>query len=159
LDEEPVFGLGSVADPDAIARSAERDPIAAVRILKAELQRLEPPLTDWPDLLARDLLDDPQVRLEHWADRHDLAPESVSRGFKRVFSASPAEFRAEVRAQRALALIVSGTTALAAVAAATGFADQAHMTRGIAALTGRPPGWLRSNWFKTRRAVRSYMEA
>jgi hypothetical protein len=33
LEHEPVFGLGSVSDPDAIARGAERDP----RLARSEL--------------------------------------------------------------------------------------------------------------------------
>jgi transcriptional regulator GlxA family with amidase domain len=42
---------------------------------------------------------------------------------------------------------------LARIAAEAGFADQAHMTRALGALTGRCPGhWRRSNKFKTASA-------
>jgi len=77
-----------------------------------------------------------------------------------VFETSPAAFRAEARVHRALALMAAGGASLAGIAAGTGFADQAHMTRAIRALTGRPPGyWLRSNWFKTRRMGSSISKA
>jgi AraC-like DNA-binding protein len=155
LDEEPLFGLGLIADPDAIARLAERDIPSACITLQAQLRRIEPAVMDWPDLLARDLIDDPQLRLGGWARRYGMARETVSRGFKKVFCASPAEFRAEARAQRALPRIAQGRTSLAMVAADAGFADQSHMTRAVTALTGRPPGyWRRSNQFKTAQAIR-----
>jgi AraC-like DNA-binding protein len=153
LDAEPAFGLAYVADPDAITRLAERDLHAAAETLQAQLRRIEPAILDWPDFLARDLIRDPQLRLDGWARRYGLAQESVSRGFKKVFCASPAGFRAEARAQIALAGIARGAISLADVAAEAGYADQSHMTRAVTALTGRPPGYFRrSNSFKTPRA-------
>ena len=150
LDEEPEFGLGSVADPDAIARLAEEDPGAATAIRKQQLQPLESPAVDWPDQLARDLLENPGCRLDAWAERHGLVPETLSRGFRKVFATSPAGFRVEARTRDALARIARGVAPLAVVAAEGGFADQAHMTRAVRALTGQPPGyWRRSNRFKT----------
>jgi AraC-like DNA-binding protein len=157
LDVPPAFGLGVVADPDTIARVAEKDPVAALEALHETMAPIEPRPADWPDRLAYDLLDDPQLRLEVWAERHGLAAATVSRGFRTIFATSPAAFRAESRAQRALALITVGTASLAEIAAAAGFADQSHMTRAVRALTGQPPGyWLRSNRFKTRRMEHLY---
>lgn len=150
LDEEPAFGWGSVDDPDGIARIAEKDAGAAVSALNEQIAPLEPRPSDWPDVLARDLLENPQLRLGDWAERHGLAPATLSRGFGMVFATSPAAFRAEARAQSALALMARGIQSLAEIAAAAGFADQSHMTRAVGALTGRPPGhWRRSNRFKT----------
>jgi AraC-like DNA-binding protein len=150
LSRDPSIPVGRIIDPDAIARLAEKDAIAAANALREQLRPVQSVSADWPDLLARDLFENPQLRLGDWAQRHGLAAETVSRGFKQVFSASPAVFRSEARTRRALGLITNGHSSLAAVAAITGFADQAHMTRGVTALTGRPPGyWLRSNWFKT----------
>lgn len=160
LGEEPAFGLGAVSDVDAIARFAERDSMAAAEELRGQLRRLDSEPADWPDALARDLLDDPGLRLADWAERHGLAPETLSRGFGSVFATSPARFRAEIRAQCALAFLARGDAALADVALQAGFADQPHMTRAISALTGRPPGyWLRSNRFKTARAGDTYKDA
>jgi AraC-like DNA-binding protein len=141
---------GRVADADVIARMAETDVVAAIAELAAQLRALPAATGDWPSLLASDLLRDPQLRLGAWAATHSLAPASVSRGFHKVFGVSPAAFRAEARAQRALTRIASGTRPLAAVAAEMGFADQAHLSRAAKALTGAPPGrWRRSNPFKT----------
>ena len=146
LDDEPRFGLGLVTDPDAIVRLSETDADAAVRALTAQVRPLAPADSDWPDLLARALRDDPQLRLDEWSECHELAPATLSRGFARVFGTSPAAFRAEARALRALNLMTVTAGPLAAIAADAGFADQAHMTRAIRALTGLPPGrWRRSN--------------
>lgn len=144
------FAVGRVRDADAIVRTAENDPLLAGSEMKAqfgEACRLE---GDWPDALARDLLDDPNIRLADWAERHNLAAETVSRGFSRVFGQTPAAFRAESRAHRAFALIAGTFAPLASVAAEAGFADQAHMARAVAALTGAPPShWRKSIPFKT----------
>ena len=143
LDAEPAFGLGWVGDPDAIARLAATDLTAAREALKQQLQPARMSVEDWPDLLARDLLADPGVRLDEWAGRHHLAAATLSRGFVRVFATSAAAFRAEARAQIALAQIATGV-ALSDIAVSAGFSDQPHMTRAITALTGRPPGyWAR----------------
>ena len=70
--------------------------------------------------------------------------------FGRFWSVTPARFRAEVRARKAWRAIAFGDAPLAEVAADGGFADQAHLTRAIRALTGRTPGaWRLSNPFKT----------
>ncbi len=146
------FSVGRVRDPDAIVRVAERDPIDAGVLLHAQLCEAHATLQDWPDLLATDLLRDPDCRLQIWARKHGLAAETISRGFGKVFGVTPASFRTEVRARRALALITGSDQTLACIAAATGFADQAHMSRATRALTGSPPSfWRRSNPFKTGR--------
>ena len=156
----PAFGLGVVADPDTIARVAEKDLPAPAAALRETMAPIEPQPADWPDLLASDLLDDPQLRLETWAERHGMAAATLSRGFRTIFATSPAAFRAESRAQSALALITAGGSSLAEIAAVAGFADQSHMTRAVRALTGQTPGdWLRSNRFKTRRMEPLYKEA
>jgi AraC-like DNA-binding protein len=159
LDEPPAFGLGVVTDPDTIARVAEKDFPAAVEALHETMTSIAPQPADWPDLLASALLDDPRLRLERWAERHGLAAATLSRGFRGIFATSPAAFRAESRAQIALALITAGTSSLADIATVAGFADQSHMTRAVRALTGEPPGyWLRSSQFKTRRGEHLYKE-
>lgn len=146
----PAVAMGRIADPDAVARAAERDPHAALTLLREQLQPLEPAPADWTEALARHLLTDPQCCLGRWAREQGLRPETVARGFRRVFGVTPALFRAEGRAHRAFGMIVDTEAPLAGVAASTGFADQAHMTRAIRALTGFPPGaWRTSNPFKT----------
>jgi len=146
----PSFSVGHVGDPDAIVRAAELDPAEAGARLREQLRETKHALDDWPDILAHDLLYKPDCRLDSWARAHDLAAETLSRGFGKVFGITPASFRVEVRARHAFALITGSDAPLVSIAAATGFADQAHMSRATRALTGSPPRtWRRSNPFKT----------
>ena len=146
----PGTGIGCVADADSIARAAERDVAEAAACVREQLQETERGPEDWPDMLARDLLADPDCRLDAWARAHGLAAATVSRGFHKVFGTSPAAFRTETRTRRAYALIAGSAAPLVSIAVATGFADQAHLSRATRALTGAPPSaWRRSNSFKT----------
>jgi len=147
----PRYGLGRIADPDALMRAAERGPAEAGQCLREQLAEIERDPADWPDLLARDLLADPVCSLGSWADSHGFAAATISRGFGRVFAISPARFRLEVRARHAFVRIVAGAEPLTTIAAETGFADSAHMSRAVRALSGFPPGhWRKSNPFKTK---------
>jgi len=85
------------------------------------------------------------------ADAHGIVPETLSRGFAKVYGTTAATFRAEIRARRALGQIIRTGISLVEIAAAVGFADQAHMTRAVRALTGATPTYWRSksNSFKT----------
>lgn len=135
---------GRVRDPDMIVRLAERDLRAALACLTDEMNALAPVLVDWPDRLAAALREQPALRLDAWASEHRLAPATVARGFQSAFGVTPSHYRAEVRARRAWRLVLASSTPLADIAAEQGFADQAHMTRAITALTGAPPGrWRR----------------
>src|SRR5690242_9852379 len=146
-------GIGRVEDPDAISRAAERDPAEASAQLQSQFRESQAATYDWQDTLARDLLADPGRRLDEWAREHKLSPETVSRGFGKVFDVTPVAFRLEARARRAFTMITTIDASLASIAAMTGFADQAHMSRAVHALTGASPGhWRRSIAFKTQRA-------
>lgn len=149
LDVPFVGGAARARDPDAVARLAERDAGEAVASLFDQLHPVTRTAAEWQDALAAALLADTDLRLDAWAREHGLAPATVSRGFARVFGVSPCVFRAEARARRAYAALATTDLPLARVASLHGFADQAHMTRAVAALTGRTPGRLRSNGFKT----------
>jgi AraC-like DNA-binding protein len=145
LPEIPVaFAAGRVSDADAIARIAECDSLAAVHILFTQIRGMSPATDDWPDVLAREIASDQNCRLDQWSQAHGIVPETVSRGFNDVFGTTAAGFRAEERARRAFKKIVGSRTPLADIAVLTGFSDQAHMTRGIRALTGAPPTSWRS---------------
>lgn len=134
--------LGHVDDPDAIARLAERDPGRAAELLRRTFRPSSARLNDWPDLLAAALAADPNLGLAEWADRMGIAPQSLSRGFRRAFGTSPKRYRLELRAQHALHRLPGWQGTMAALAAETGFADQAHLTRALVDLTGLPPGRL-----------------
>jgi AraC-like DNA-binding protein len=141
-----------VRDPDLIARTAERDHNEACQLLLAMVEPVCCVAQDWPDELANDIRCQPDIGLIEWAERRGLAPATVSRGFHRVYEVSPSAFRAQMRVRRAWRCLVNDDLPLSAVALEYGFADQAHMTRALSAITGRPPSqWrrLRSNRFKT----------
>lgn len=140
---EAGFGVGSVADPDAVARAAERDLFEASALLAERIEAAGAGPGDWPDRLAAALRDDPATVLELWAEAQGLRPETVSRGFRQAFGTSPRRYRAEQRALAAVRTLTQRDVPPAALAADLGFADQAHMSRAVAAVTGLPPGRLR----------------
>jgi AraC-like DNA-binding protein len=139
-----LAGAGSVADPDAVARMAERDPSAAAELVRESFRPDAARAADWPDLLAAALRDDPGVAITSWADRMGLDPASVSRGFSRAYGLSPKRFRLEARTRRAVLALDRWHGGLAAFAAEHGFADQAHLTRSVLAMTGHPPARLKA---------------
>jgi len=132
-------GAGHIADPDTAARLAERDPQAAADYVRDHFRIGTARRDDWPDLLAAALAADPDILLADWADHMGLNPASISRGFARAYGVSPKRFRLEARTRRALTAIDAWQGSLADLAADQGFADQAHLTRSIAAMTGAPP--------------------
>lgn len=143
VDGRRWLGRGTAADPDAVIRLAERDRVAAAAYLLGTIQASVLHEADLPDLLARALSADPSLSIAGWAERHGYARETVSRAFSRTYGIDAAAYRLEARTREGWRRTVSSTTPLAEVAADTGFADQAHMTRAIARLTGKPPAWWR----------------
>ena len=144
----PVAGLaaafGRLDDPDAVVRAAETDPRAAASMILEMLSPLDAERLDWPDDLAAALVDAPGLSLGAWARERRLAPETVSRGFARVFGVTPKRFRFEARARQALQAAMASDAPLAHVALDAGFADQAHMGHAVRELTGASPGlWRR----------------
>ncbi|MCW6531271.1 AraC family transcriptional regulator [Sphingomonas sp. MMSM20] len=142
-DRDTAPLIGRVADPDAIARLAERDRTEAARRLLAELAPRPAPPADWPDMLARALRDDPDLSLALWADRLGLHPGSISRGFRQVFGVTPVAFRLVQRTRQALGALQISAAPLSAIAYDCGFADQAHMSRAVRGLTNATPTALR----------------
>lgn len=132
-----------VIDVDALARLAECDVPAAVTQLLKHARPMPRPSRDWPAQLAEALLADPSLSLAQWAHDHGLHPGSVSRGFRQVFAISPKAFRLQARAHAALTLYRNSSLTGAAIAHDCGFADQAHLSRSITALTGVAASQLR----------------
>ena len=137
----PAFGR--LKDPDAIARTAERHPHLAAQMLLQLLEPVPSDCIDWPDLLAQQLRDDPQISITDWSRRHRLAPATVSRGFRAAFGVSPKRYRLDARALSALRQLIATEQAGSRVAHDTGFSDQAHMVRTIVDLTGLSPDAIR----------------
>jgi AraC-like DNA-binding protein len=154
----PWFGdtvlppLARLDDANAIARLAERDAFEAGAAAAGAMIPKPDRLRDWPDLLADRLREPNGLSLHDWAERIGLAPETLSRGFKKLYRVSPVRYRLEHRARKAWLEIVHTTSPLADIALKCGFADQAHMCRQVGAVTGRSPAKWRlrtSNAFKT----------
>jgi AraC-like DNA-binding protein len=146
-------GLAKIADPDLIARTAEKDRAEAISLLMAMATRQRAISLDWPDELAAALLQNPSHILSLWGMRNGIAPWTLSRGFVQVFGVSPEAFRARARARQARRSIETTAEPLVRIAAGLGFSDQSHMTRDVKQLTGMAPMALRAaaNGFKTKR--------
>jgi len=137
--DDGIEGHFRVQDPDGLACLAEIDPIAASERLRESLQPVTTAARHWSDRLAHDLLTERSLSIRQWAERHDLAPETASRGFHRRFGVTPKLFRLEGRTRAAWRVIVATDHSLTSVAYDTGFADLAHMSRSISMLTGASP--------------------
>lgn len=146
--------MGHIYDPDRLVRAAEREGLRLASALLKDTPASVATAYDWPDILAAALVANPSLRLDAWSDKRGLASATVSRGFKKVYDVSPSRFRLEVRTSYAWRQLERGQRPLAEVALLSGFADQAHMTRAIHMITGRPPGAWRE-----RRQMRSRLDA
>jgi AraC-like DNA-binding protein len=140
--ENTLEGHFQVPDPDCLARLAEQDLGEAVLTLRNALRPNPAIDSHWTERLAQTLRSKEHVRLEHWADSEGLTPETVSRGFNKAFGVVPQVFRLEARARRAWNAIRTTHRSFTAIAYDLGFADPAHLTRAVRALTGAPP----SHW-------------
>lgn len=134
---------GVVADPEAIAKLAERDTRAALYLVRQTIVDRAVVDLDWPALLATRLRRHPDTDLKAWANEMGLHPGSLSRGFRQVFGTTPAAYRLAQKTRRALALIEDRSLKFATVAADSGFADQPHMVRSVRQATGFLPSALR----------------
>lgn len=150
LPAAELAAFGRIDDVDGLVRAAERDPHAATAHLSEGFRPLAVKPQDWPDLLADALAQGDDASLGAWAGRLGLSAEHLSRGFGKVFGITPQRFRWEARARAALRDLTLTAMPLAELAAAHGFADQAHLTRSLRTFSGRTPGaWRASNPFKT----------
>jgi AraC-like DNA-binding protein len=129
-------------DPDWLARLAEQDLHEAVVTLRNALRPSPAIDSHWTERLAQTLRSKERVRLDEWAESAGLTPETVSRGFYKAFGVVPQVFRLEARARRAWNAIRTTRRSFTAIAYDLGFADPAHLTRAVRALTGAPP----SHW-------------
>jgi AraC-like DNA-binding protein len=122
--------------------------------------RLVVAAVDW---LARH----PAGRVRELSRRLEISPRQLQRRFSAGVGYGPKTFQRVLRFQRALSLAHQGSGAgldLASLAAESGYADQAHMTREVQALGGGAPSALfaragttlaMSDFFKTASAHRT----
>lgn len=94
---------------------------------------------------AREILHaEPRTGLIELARRVGCSPHHLSRSFSQVTGSGVARYRNRIRVSAAVERIETGEPDLAALACDLGFADQAHLTRTVRALTGRPPSAWRA---------------
>jgi len=131
-------------DPDRLARGAWRDGRAALGEALAESAVCAAGAPrDWLDQFAADLQAAPTARIGDLARAHGVTPTHAARAFARRFGVTPGVFRAEQRLRAGLQALAEAAASLADIAAACGFADQAHLTRSVVSATGQTPSRLR----------------
>lgn len=147
-------GCWRPANPDAMIDAMRAGERFDVCLAVANAEPIAPLETDWPDMLAVALRSDPTLRLEDWAAEAGVRTDQVSRGFGGMFGVSPKRYRADVRVLAALRALPAHAGRLAALAAELGYADQAHMSRAVHAVTGRTPSaWIASAQLDSSRVV------
>jgi len=134
-------GVWRLPDVDAIVHAAERDLEEATLLAREQWVRAGAvaPADDLPDQLAAALVAGAVPSLARWAAERGVARETVARAFTRAYGVSARRFRLELKTRDACLQLAHSRLDLAAIAAAAGFADQAHMTRSVVRLTGVSP--------------------
>jgi transcriptional regulator GlxA family with amidase domain len=137
--------LRDIRDADPLSRR-----IAGLKSIEARLAAAEATLAAWvadagpPDrgiaAATRWLARHPAGRVEDLAGFLDMGPRQLHRRFVAAVGYGPKTLQRVLRLQRVLALAArSRRESLAMLAAAAGYADQAHMSRELQALTGQSP--------------------
>jgi AraC-like DNA-binding protein len=143
---QELWGAGA----DALAAPVIEQPSVAAKLgtAAAALARFLPdagPIDPMIAAATRWLARRPEGRIEDLARFLDVGERRLRRRFVAAIGYGPKTFQRVLRLQRVLALAGGsprpGVT-LAALAAEAGYADQAHMSRELQALTGRSPGAL-----------------
>lgn len=134
---------GHIDRPDEVLAALQTDPQAAIALLETGITPRETE-DDEVDALARALAAEVCLPLADWADLHGICERTVTRRFRAAFGIPPAHYRLRQRTIRAWRAVLETEMPLTDIAAAGGFADQAHMTRAVRALSGHTPGqWRR----------------
>lgn len=132
--------VAKVADPELFVRLAGRDAREAAAGLVEALAESGEQANHPVDDLAAALRSPSPPRIGNWARHRGRSRESLTRRFGSLYGTSPAAYRLEALARHAWRRIVATDDSLADIACDTGFADQPHMTRAVARLTGHTPG-------------------
>jgi len=117
---------GDAPPSDALARRLSKSQIAAVK-----------------DYLRHHLGD--QISLPRLAGVVGMRERTFSDAFKSAIGQTPHQFLLALRIDRAKEHLAHGTMTIHEIAAATGFADQAHLTSAFSRRVGVPPARYRRN--------------
>lgn len=157
----PMDASSDLAVRRITALAAARDPVGSldewvVRTVTALLARRAPariasgrPATEAAQrrLLARAreiLVAEPCTALIDLSGQVGCSPHHLSRVFSRFTGSGVSGYRNRIRVGLALDRLAAGETDIAALAHDLGFADHAHLTRTIRAMTGHTPTACRS---------------
>jgi AraC-like DNA-binding protein len=122
-----------------LGQRVDGDPLELAAALRDHL--LATPIDPRMFEAARRLAREPETPVPAIAEAIGLGERHLRRRFAAAVGYGPKMFARIARFRAALTLIRAGEP-LASAAFAAGYADQAHMTREIAELAGRPPGAL-----------------
>jgi AraC family transcriptional regulator len=95
---------------------------------------------------AKEMLHDPPSQsptMKTIANQVDVHPVHFSREFRRFFKSTPGEYRRRLRVEHAANQLRETDRPLSEIAAATGFADQAHLSRTFRRHTNLSPSQFR----------------
>lgn len=109
---------------------------------RSETGRLPPAACRRIAEYIEDRLDQP-LPLDELAAVAGMGVWSFGKRFRESFGLTPHAFVLDRRVERAKRLLTGSVLPLKAIAAMTGFSDQAHFSRVMKARTGQPPGALR----------------
>lgn len=137
---------------DRDARAAKREIQRALELLldSATQVRFDRPIHGLAPWQARKVVDhvlahlETPIRVEDLASMTRLSTSHFSRAFKLSFRMSPHAYVIALRLARARALMLESDEQMSQIAAACGFADQAHFSRAFRRKVGCAPGlWRR----------------
>ncbi|HEV7307478.1 AraC family transcriptional regulator [Ensifer sp.] len=108
--------------------------------------RKRSPLASWQLRRAVDYIDENSsrnIRLEELAALAGLSQSHFSHAFKAATGMAPHQWQTNRRIEKAKRLVLTGDAPLTAIAAETGFSDQAHFTRVFRKVVGTTPAMWR----------------
>jgi AraC-like DNA-binding protein len=138
----PVLGSGAAAWARALHAEPELERQVAIagELLEPRLRPLQPDVAHLRDLVERMAVDRTLLRVEQVSEAVDLDVRSLQRAFRRYVGVSPKWVLRRFRLQEAAEQLRGPhPPALAALAAALGYADQAHFARDFKLVVGQTP--------------------
>ena len=97
---------------------------------------------------------DQKIRIESLAGQLQLSAGHFFRAFRGTFGMTPHAFIMQCRTKQAMALLSCTDEPISQIAAACGFADQAHLSRIFLRNIGMPPG----AWRRLKRGDKSILD-
>ncbi|MER9327313.1 AraC family transcriptional regulator [Mesorhizobium sp. M0488] len=140
-NDRPLHDLYGEGLLDALFASLfQIDPPSAVRRRSPLSRRKLRLVTEYIDAHCLD-----RIRLADLAALTGLSETAISHAFKAATGLPPHRWQMQARVGKVKAMMAHDTASLGDIAEATGFFDQAHLTRVFKSVVGLTPGaWMRS---------------